>query len=47
LPPPSLPHDHGHLGHTLSTGPRHRLSQGLLMPLFPTVRFIIELHTRY
>ncbi|KAJ7904550.1 hypothetical protein B0H14DRAFT_3421317 [Mycena olivaceomarginata] len=37
LPPPSLPHDHGHLGHTLSTGPRHRLSQGLLMPLFPTM----------
>jgi hypothetical protein len=37
LPPPSLPQDHGHLGHTLSTGPRHRLSQGLLMPLFPTM----------
>ncbi|KAF7292453.1 hypothetical protein HMN09_01229400 [Mycena chlorophos] len=39
LPPPSLPQDHGHLGHTLSSGPRNRLSQGLLMPLFPTVRF--------
>jgi hypothetical protein len=38
LPPPSLPQDHGHLGHTLSSGPRHRLAQGLLMPLFPTVR---------
>ncbi|KAJ7700130.1 hypothetical protein B0H17DRAFT_1196117 [Mycena rosella] len=37
LPPPSLPQDHGHLGHTLSSGPRHRLSQGLLMPLFPTM----------
>ncbi|KAJ7507846.1 hypothetical protein B0H11DRAFT_2218656 [Mycena galericulata] len=29
--------DHGHLGHTLASGPRHRLSQGLLMPLFPTM----------
>ncbi|KAJ7781207.1 hypothetical protein B0H16DRAFT_610953 [Mycena metata] len=37
LPPPSLPQDHGHLGHTLSSGPRHRLAQGLLMPLFPTM----------
>ncbi|KAJ7179106.1 hypothetical protein C8R46DRAFT_1187542 [Mycena filopes] len=37
LPPPSFPQDHGHLGHTLSSGPRHRLSQGLLMPLFPTM----------
>ncbi|KAJ6485053.1 hypothetical protein C8R47DRAFT_546123 [Mycena vitilis] len=37
LPPPSLPQDHGHLGHTLSSGPRHRLSHGLLMPLFPTM----------
>ncbi|KAJ6599034.1 hypothetical protein DFH09DRAFT_21612 [Mycena vulgaris] len=37
LPPPSLPQDHGHLGHTLGSGPRHRLSQGLLMPLFPTM----------
>jgi hypothetical protein len=41
LPPPSLPQDHGHLGHTLSSGPRHRLSQGLLMPLFPTVRITV------
>ncbi|KAJ7180139.1 hypothetical protein C8R43DRAFT_389321 [Mycena crocata] len=37
LPPPSLPQDHGHLGHTLGSGPRHRLAQGLLMPLFPTM----------
>ncbi|KAJ7771405.1 hypothetical protein DFH07DRAFT_229079 [Mycena maculata] len=37
LPPPSFPQDHGHLGHTLASGPRHRLSQGLLMPLFPTM----------
>ncbi|KAF7332234.1 hypothetical protein MKEN_00104400 [Mycena kentingensis (nom. inval.)] len=37
LPPSSLPQDHGHLGHTLSSGPRNRLSQGLLMPLFPTM----------
>ncbi|KAF7301677.1 hypothetical protein MIND_00733200 [Mycena indigotica] len=37
LPPSSLPQDHAHLGHTLSSGPRNRLSQGLLMPLFPTM----------
>ncbi|KAK7061748.1 hypothetical protein R3P38DRAFT_2831330 [Favolaschia claudopus] len=37
LPPTSLPQDHGHLGHTLSSGPRNRLAQGLLMPLFPTM----------
>ncbi|KAJ7068305.1 hypothetical protein C8F01DRAFT_1227493 [Mycena amicta] len=37
LPPSSIPQDHGHLGHTLSSGPRNRLSQGLLMPLFPTM----------
>ncbi|KAG7449172.1 uncharacterized protein BT62DRAFT_992258 [Guyanagaster necrorhizus] len=37
IPPPSLLQEHGQLGHTLSLGPRHRLSQGLLMPLFPTL----------
>lgn len=37
IPPPSFLQEHGQLGHTLSLGPRHRLSQGMLMPLFPTV----------
>jgi len=35
LPPPDFPHDQ--LGNVLPIGPRHRLSQGILMPLFPTV----------
>jgi hypothetical protein len=38
LPPPMLLEEHGHLGHTLSFGPQHRLSSGILMSLFPTVR---------
>lgn len=37
IPPPSLLQEHGQLGHTLSLGPQHRLSQGILMPLFPTL----------
>ncbi|KAF9071762.1 hypothetical protein BDP27DRAFT_1446230, partial [Rhodocollybia butyracea] len=37
LPPPSVLQEQGQLGHTLSLGPRHRLSQGMLMPLFPTM----------
>jgi hypothetical protein len=37
IPPPDLPLDQGHLGSVLSTGPRSRLSQGILMPLFPSV----------
>ncbi|KAF5389121.1 hypothetical protein D9757_004912 [Collybiopsis confluens] len=37
VPPPVLLQEHGQLGHTLSLGPRHRLSQGILMPLFPTM----------
>ncbi|KAK0230732.1 hypothetical protein IW262DRAFT_426261 [Armillaria fumosa] len=37
IPPPSLLQEHGQLGHTLSVGPQHRLSQGILMPLFPTL----------
>lgn len=37
LPPPDFPVDHGQLGTVLSMGPHHRLSQGMLMPLFPTV----------
>ncbi|KAG2141733.1 uncharacterized protein EDB93DRAFT_621944 [Suillus bovinus] len=34
LPPPDFPVDHGQLG---NLGPRHRLSQGILMPLLPTM----------
>ncbi|KAJ8086666.1 hypothetical protein PM082_005489 [Marasmius tenuissimus] len=37
IPPPILLQEHGQLGHTLSQGPRHRLGQGMLMPLFPTM----------
>ena len=37
FPPPDFPVQHGQLGNVLSTGPRHRLSQGILMPLFPSV----------
>lgn len=37
LPPPDFPVDHGQLGTVLSMGPHHRLSQGMLMPLFPTM----------
>lgn len=37
IPPATILQEHGQLGHTLSLGPRHRLPQGLLMPLFPTV----------
>ena len=38
IPPPSLVQDHGPLGHTLTSGPSQRLSQGIVMPLQPTVR---------
>ena len=37
VPPASFSREHGHLGHTLSSGSPNRLSQGILMPLFPTV----------
>ncbi|KAF8639678.1 hypothetical protein AX17_000942 [Amanita inopinata Kibby_2008] len=37
IPPQVLSHQHGHLGHTLSLGPSHRLSQGIIMPLCPTL----------
>lgn len=39
VPPDNFQHAHGALGHTLSSGPSHRHAQGLLMPLFPTVRY--------
>jgi len=38
VPPQSLLQEPGLFGSTLSSGPTHRLSQGILMPLFPTVR---------
>ncbi|KAI0677627.1 hypothetical protein C8Q78DRAFT_1003590 [Trametes maxima] len=37
VPPVSFTREHGHLGHTLSSGPSRRLSNGLLMPLYPTL----------
>ena len=37
VPPPAFSQEDGELGHTLGLGPRHRLSEGLIMPLFPTV----------
>ncbi|KAH9965957.1 hypothetical protein BC827DRAFT_1374293 [Russula dissimulans] len=37
IPPTSLVQDHGPLGHTLTSGPSQRLSQGTLMPLQPTM----------
>ena len=46
-PPEFLSRQYGVLGHTLSSGPSSRLSQGILMPLFPTVsliRSLVELH---
>ena len=37
MPPASLPHEPSVLGHTLSSAPAGRFSNGILMPLFPTV----------
>ncbi|KAG8218874.1 hypothetical protein J3R82DRAFT_4553 [Butyriboletus roseoflavus] len=37
IPPPDFPLDQGQLGNVLSMGPRYRLSQGILMPLFPSM----------
>lgn len=37
IPPTSVSQGHAQFGHTLSSGPSHRLSHGILMPLFPTV----------
>lgn len=47
IPPASFSREHGQLGHTLSSGPPSRLTNGILMPLFPTVCFsivVIVLH---
>jgi hypothetical protein len=43
IPPASLVQEHGPLGHTLASGPSQRLSQGILMPLLPTVNLNIFL----
>ncbi|KAF8913934.1 hypothetical protein CPB84DRAFT_1757948 [Gymnopilus junonius] len=37
IPPSTLIQEHGRHGHTLSNGPYHRLSQGVVMPLFPSL----------
>ena len=37
LPPALLIQESRNLGQTLASGPKNRLSQGILMPLFPTV----------
>ncbi|KAF8558750.1 hypothetical protein OG21DRAFT_1481073 [Imleria badia] len=37
IPPPDLPLNQEQLGNVLAMGPRHRLSQGILMPLFPSM----------
>lgn len=42
IPPPFLNQANGNLGHTLASGPAARLTQGILMPLLPTV--MIPLH---
>lgn len=36
-PPASFSQEHGQFGNTLSSGPSHRLSHGILLPLYPTV----------
>ncbi|THH28948.1 hypothetical protein EUX98_g5237 [Antrodiella citrinella] len=36
-PPASFTQEHGQLGSTLSSGPSHRLSHGILLPLYPTM----------
>ena len=40
IPPPTLVYDHDQFAHTLSNGPFHRLSEGVVMPLFPSVRTV-------
>ena len=46
VPPASFAHEHGHLGHTLTVGSPERLSQGILMPLYSTVRLSLCHHVR-
>ena len=44
-PPLTFAQERGHFGHTLAIGSPERLSQGLLMPLFQTVR--VEPNSRF
>ncbi|KAI0068838.1 hypothetical protein BV25DRAFT_1895984 [Artomyces pyxidatus] len=37
IPPPTISKAHGNFGHTLASGPANRVSQGILVPLFPTL----------
>lgn len=37
IPPSNLLQEHEFLGHALASGPPHRFSQGIIMPLFPTM----------
>lgn len=37
VPPVSVTQEHGALGHTLSSGPSHKLPHGIVMPLFPNM----------
>ena len=46
VPPLSVITEQGHFGHTLSIGAPDRLSQGILMPLFPTVRRVLRIRSR-
>jgi len=41
LPPQNLLREPAQLGHTLSTSPSGRFNNGILMPLFPTVRLTV------
>ncbi|KAF8138730.1 hypothetical protein EV363DRAFT_1522044, partial [Boletus edulis] len=43
IPPPCFPLKQGQLGNILSKGPQHRLSHGILMPLFPSANAIIPI----
>lgn len=45
MPPASLTREPPSLGHTLSSAPTGRFSNGILMPLFPTVRPYVIVHT--
>jgi hypothetical protein len=45
VPPASLTREPPILGHTLSSAPAGRFSNGVLMPLFPTVRPFVTVDT--
>lgn len=42
IPPETFSREHGQLGHTLTLGPQSRLPHGILMPLFPTVSYLLR-----